>query len=421
MKQLQAYFSTVPDAHRIYLLAISIFIFWIIENFHGFTLNYPKIKHAITNSYFIFFDAPVQFVLGIGFSFAIHWVSLHHWGLLYWVPNHSNLWVQLIGSFLLLDFLEYVYHVTMHKIKPFWMFHLVHHSERIVDVSSTLREHPGETFIRLTYLMLWVFLTGSPFWAVLLRQFIQIIANVFAHANFRLPEKLNKIVGFVFVTPNLHQVHHHYQQPYTDSNYGDVLIIWDRFFGTFKSLEANKIVFGVDTVMENKVNSVFSELIRLPFREYHSLIKRIPVVIILCSLTVTANAQNTMSDRILGDWISPDKDVIVHCYKEKNLYFGKLIWFKKYLDSPETVETKEAVPEEKWQNMVIMRDFRYRNGEWNQGKIFHLKTGKNYDAFIHLKDCDTLEITGYVWLRCFSEKIRFTKVKHLTLIEKTLL
>lgn len=412
MKQLQAYFSTVPDAHRIYLLAFSISIFWMVENTHGLTLNYQKIKHALTNSYFIFFDAPVQFLLGIGFSFAVHWGSLHHFGLLYWIPNLTNPWIQLVGSFLLLDFFEYVYHVCMHKVKPFWMFHLVHHSERVVDVSSTLREHPGETFIRLSFLILWIFLTGSPFWAVLLRQFIQIISNVFAHANFRLPEKLNNVVGMVLVTPNLHHVHHHYQQPYTDSNYGDVLIIWDRFFGTFRKLEASKIVFGIDTVMDSQENSVFSKLIRLPFRKYHSLVKVLPILILFFLITTTTTAQSAIPDGILGDWISPDKDIIVHCYKEKGLYYGKLIWFKKYLDSPETKESKEAISEEKWQDMVIMRDFKYQNGEWNNGKIFHLKTGNKYDAFIHLKDYSTLELTGYVWLRCLGEKFKFTKIQH---------
>lgn len=412
MKQIQAYFSTVPDSHRIYLLAFSIFIFWMVENTHGLTLNYQKAKHALTNSYFIFFDAPVQFLLGIGFSFAIHWVTQHHFGILYWIPNLTNPWIQLIGSFLLLDFLEYVYHVTMHKVKPFWMFHLVHHSERVVDVSSTLREHPGETFIRLSYLMLWVFLTGSPFWAVLLRQFIQIISNVFAHANFRLPEKLNNIIGTVFVTPNLHHVHHHYQQPYTDSNYGDVLIIWDRLFGTFRKLEASEVVFGIDTVMDSQVNSVFSRLIRFPFRKYNSLLKIVPTLLLFCLLTIPAKSQTAMSDRILGNWLSPDKDIIVRCYKDKGLYFGKLIWFKKYLNLPETKEIKEAIPEEQWQDMVIMWDFKYQNGEWNNGKIFQPKTGKKYDAFVRLKDFSTLELTGYVWLKCLSETYKFTKIQH---------
>ncbi len=120
----------------------------------------------------------------------------------------------------------------MHKIKTLWRFHLVHHSDNTVDISTTLREHPVENIVRLSFTLLWVMLSGAFFWAILLRQIIQVFTTMFAHINYRLPEKLDNIIGFVFITPNLHQVHHHYQMPYTDSNYGDVLSIWDRLYDT---------------------------------------------------------------------------------------------------------------------------------------------------------------------------------------------
>ena len=105
---------------------------------------------------------------------------------------------------------------------------------------------------------------------VLARQFIQVISNVFAHANFRLPEKIDRMIGTVLITPNLHHVHHHYQQTYTDSNYGDVLSIWDHIFGTFRRLEASKVVFGVDTCMDTRENAVFKQLLIIPFSGYRS-------------------------------------------------------------------------------------------------------------------------------------------------------
>ncbi|MEP6711575.1 MAG: sterol desaturase family protein [Ferruginibacter sp.] len=158
--------------------------------------------------------------------------------------------------------------MIMHKVKSLWMFHLVHHSDSIVDVSTTLREHPGENFIRLCFTLLWVFLTGAFFWALLLRQIVQSVTTLFAHMHYRLPEKTNTIIGLIFITPNLHHVHHHYRQPYTDSNYGDVLSIWDRLFGTFQKTTNENLIFGVDTYMKTRENSNFKTLIKLPFGKY---------------------------------------------------------------------------------------------------------------------------------------------------------
>jgi sterol desaturase/sphingolipid hydroxylase (fatty acid hydroxylase superfamily) len=158
----------------------------------------------------------------------------------------------------------------MHRVKRLWMFHLVHHSDAVVDVSTTLREHPGENFIRLCFTLVWVFLSGTLFWVLLLRQTIQVITTLFAHMNYELPEKIDTIIGLVFITPNLHHVHHHYKQPYTDCNYGDVFSIWDRLFGTFKTLPQKELIYGVDTYMEKEDNSRFTSLIKIPFGKYRS-------------------------------------------------------------------------------------------------------------------------------------------------------
>ena len=268
MKELQVYFSNVPDSHRVILLVLTMFSFWTIENLIEFDGKYPKWKHFWVNAQFVLFAAPVQFLLGLAFVFTANWVTAHHFGLLYWVPGFSSPLANVVGTFIILDFCEYIYHVFMHTFKPLWMFHLVHHSDRVVDVSTTLREHPGETFIRLTFLLLWVFLSGASFWAILFRQFIQIVANVFAHAHFRLPKKVDKILSWVIVTPNFHHVHHHFEQPYTNTNYGDVLSIWDRMFGTYSHLSAEKTVFGLDTYMDASENAYFKKLIKMPFGKY---------------------------------------------------------------------------------------------------------------------------------------------------------
>ena len=268
MESLKDYFSSEHDFHRILLLMISIFVFWNIENLVSITFKYKKWKHAFTNSLFMFTAAPVQFLLGFALVETIHWESINHFGLFYLIPGLSNSWLQLIFTFVFLDFFEYVYHIIMHKVKRLWMFHLVHHSDNVVDVSTVLREHPGETFVRLLFTTFWVFLLGASFWAVLFHQFIQIGSNVFAHSNFKLPKKIDRIVGFVFITPTLHHIHHHYKLPYTDNNYGDVLSIWDRIFGTFGRLKDYEINCGIDNYMDAKENENFVNLVKIPFGKY---------------------------------------------------------------------------------------------------------------------------------------------------------
>jgi sterol desaturase/sphingolipid hydroxylase (fatty acid hydroxylase superfamily) len=254
---------------QLFLFVGLLFVSWNIENAAGVILNYKKWNHGLRNAIFIFTNIPGQLILGLLFIATIQWTNLHHFGLLYALPVHSSL-LLFILTFILLDFGEYIYHVIMHKVKRLWMFHIVHHSDHIVDVSTTLREHPGENIIRLSFTLLWVFLSGAAFWALILRQIIQIFSTLFAHINCRLPERIDTVVGLVFITPNLHQVHHHYQQPYTDCNYGDVLSIWDRMFGTFKKLPAEKLVFGVDTYMSKDDTRNFRAVFKIPFGKYRS-------------------------------------------------------------------------------------------------------------------------------------------------------
>lgn len=263
--QFLDYISSHGDLIQLVLFVGLFLISWNIENIYGVLFKYKKWRHAFVNAPFILTNVPGTIVLGIAFVEVIKWTSMHHFGLLYYFHIDKDPLLLFLTTFILLDFGEYIYHVMMHKVKLLWRFHLVHHSDNMVDISTTLREHPAENIIRLTFTLLWVFLSGAVFWALLLRQIIQVFTTMFAHINYRLPEKLDNVIGLVFITPNLHQVHHHFKQPYTDSNYGDVLSIWDRMFGTFKKLPVEDLVFGVDTHMRVEENGKFTSLIKIPF------------------------------------------------------------------------------------------------------------------------------------------------------------
>ncbi|OPC52525.1 sterol desaturase family protein [Elizabethkingia miricola] len=243
------------------------FVGWNLENFISSGLDYKKWKHAFTNMPFIFTSLPAELILSVLFVKTIAWTQLHHFGVIYLLPLDGHPVLLFVVSFLLLDLGEYIYHVVAHKVRPLWSFHAVHHSDKVMDISTTLREHPGDNLLRMLLTLLWVFLSGSLFWVLILRQIIQLFFSLFSHLNFRLPEKTDRIVSLLFNTPNFHHVHHHHKLPLTDCNYGDVLTIWDRIFGTYKRAEAHEIVFGVDYYPKKVETSDFKTLFVLPFRK----------------------------------------------------------------------------------------------------------------------------------------------------------
>jgi Sterol desaturase len=268
MNHFIQFISHTSAETEVIFFSATLFLCWNIENIAGLTSDYRKWNHASLNSKFIISNIPFQFLLGFAFAKTIQYTGIHHFGILYHLNYKPGPLLLFIFTFILLDLGEFIYHFLMHKIKRLWMFHVVHHTDRILDVSTSLREHPGENLIRNAFTLIWVLLSGASFWALLIRQIIQIFSNIFAHINYRLPDKLDSVVGLVFITPNLHHVHHHYQQPYTDCNYGDVLSIWDRLFGTFHRLPSNGVIFGVDTYMDQKVNARYIPLLKLPFGKY---------------------------------------------------------------------------------------------------------------------------------------------------------
>jgi len=227
------------------------FICWNLENIFGVTTNYRKWKHSSTNFWFIITGGILQGIIGYYFLKMIMSENLSQYGLV----RFSN-FTQLTVVFIVLDFTYYLYHILMHKFKKAWRFHAIHHSDTVLNVSTCIREHPVETIIRLGQYMFFSLLLGPAFWIIALHQFIQITSKIIIHSNFRLPDKIDKYLSYFILTPNMHHVHHHYQLPYTDSNYGDLFSVWDRMFGTFTYLPKEDVKFGLDTANDNQTANI---------------------------------------------------------------------------------------------------------------------------------------------------------------------
>ncbi len=237
---------------------------WHSELFFNTEPLKKKWKHTRLNLCFILTAVMIQLPLTILVIKMMNWTTVHNWGILNLIPFKTHFLGRLLLGFLLLDFFEYLYHVMMHKTKYFWHFHLIHHSDKNLDVSTTLREHPAETFIRVCVMISVMFITGVTLPILIIRQFIQTLFNISSHTSSSLPPKLEKFLGLIFITPGLHKVHHHHKMPFTDSNYGDILCIWDRIFGTYSRLDPAEIVYGLDVTTDLQLNK-FNTLLNYPF------------------------------------------------------------------------------------------------------------------------------------------------------------
>ena len=164
----------------------------------------------------------------------------------------------------------YSIHWLEHRVKIMWKFHLVHHSDTYVDTTSANRHHPGESVFRAVFTILAVFLLGAPMWLVMLYQAASAFLSQFNHADIRLSKRLDDAISWIFVSPNMHKVHHHYVLPYTDSNFGNIFSVWDRLFGTYMSLDVDKIIYGVDTHMKPEENDAMGNLLKIPFQTYRA-------------------------------------------------------------------------------------------------------------------------------------------------------
>tara|TARA_B100000900_G_scaffold199785_1_gene169418 strand:- start:10 stop:846 length:837 start_codon:yes stop_codon:yes gene_type:complete len=269
MYELINYFENIPTIDRSILIVGGITIFWFLEGlFPLVRFNYKKWQHAIPN----FFFTLTTIVINLSMAFLLlntsDWTIHNNFGLLQWIPG-LTLWGEIILGVLLLDFVgAFLPHYTEHRIKPLWMIHLVHHSDPNVDTTTANRHHPLESVIRFLFTLLGVFIIGTSIGIVMLYQALSLVSTQFNHANIRLPKKLDQWISYIFVSPDMHKIHHHYRLPYTDTNFGNIFSIWDRMLGTFSNYEREKIIYGVDVFPDVKKNSQIKSLLKQPFQKY---------------------------------------------------------------------------------------------------------------------------------------------------------
>lgn len=222
---------------------------------------YSNIAMSFVNSFALRFVFPV---LGLGMAVLC---AENGWGLFndFSVPYG----VAFVGSLIWLDFVVYLHHVMFHKVPWLWRLHRVHHADVALDVTSGVRFHVLEAIVSMAIKLGAIVLIGPPVMAVLLFEIVLNGASMFNHANIRIPLKVDRVLRWFLVTPDMHRVHHSIVPREMNSNYGFNIPIWDRLFGTYTDQPAaghEEMTIGLsDRFRSDGDQHLHSQLIQ-PFR-----------------------------------------------------------------------------------------------------------------------------------------------------------
>ena len=153
------------------------------------------------------------------------------WGLLH--RAEPPFWLAVVIGVVALDFAIWAQHVMFHAVPALWRLHRMHHADLDFDVTTGLRFHPIEILLSMVIKAGVVVALGTPAVAVLLFEVLLNATSMFNHGNVRLPARLERVLRWFVVTPEMHRVHHSWYPNETNSNFGFNLPWWDRLFGTY--------------------------------------------------------------------------------------------------------------------------------------------------------------------------------------------
>jgi len=264
MEDILNFFAELSTGQKLLWVVTCLTFFWILEGIYPLAqLKYKKWRHARLNLVLLGSTIIINGLFGIATAGIFIWLDTSQFGLLNWI--HLPLWAELIFAVMLLDFIaQYIVHVLLHKVSFMWRFHMVHHSDTEVDATTGTRHHPGDYIFRELFSLVAIIITGMPFAFYMVYRILTVAFTYWGHGNFRLPQRVDKAISYLFISPNMHKFHHHFERPWTDTNYGNIFSLWDRMFGTFVYDDPQKISYGLDVLNDNRSADISYQL-KVPF------------------------------------------------------------------------------------------------------------------------------------------------------------
>lgn len=247
----------------------SLFFFLLIENLIPLR-DYvcPVIKRFATNMGLLVINAGMQrFILPIlPITAAIYFQDNP---LVVFNLFELSMPTKFILAILIWDLFGYIFHLTMHKFPLLWRIHYPHHIDMDFDATTNLRFHPFETLFTTCTEMLLIIIFGIPVIIVMLMNIIHIVNGFFTHWNIPFPGKIDRILKTVFITPNMHRIHHSAKIDEGMRNFGIIFSFWDRIFRTYLANPAEKaqsMAIGLPRHRNPQANMLLAFLY-LPFRK----------------------------------------------------------------------------------------------------------------------------------------------------------
>jgi len=179
-------------------------------------------------------DAALVRVLAPGAAIAVAMTAAGSgWGLLnaFALPG----WAAIAAGIALLDLAIYFQHVMFHAVPTLWRLHRVHHADLDFDVTTGARFHPIEILISTAVKCAAIAALGAPVISVFVFEILLNATAMFDHANASLPQRVERWLRWLVVTPDMHRVHHSVRYEESSSNFGFNLPWWDRLFGTYRA------------------------------------------------------------------------------------------------------------------------------------------------------------------------------------------
>ena len=144
-------------------------------------------------------------------------------------------WLAVLMGIIALDLAIYLQHVLFHAVPALWRLHRMHHADLAFDVTTGTRFHPIEILLSMGIKLGVIAALGPPALAVLIFELLLNATAMISHSNVRTPTKLDRVLRWLVVTPDMHRVHHSVVVRETNSNFGFNLPWWDRLFGTYRA------------------------------------------------------------------------------------------------------------------------------------------------------------------------------------------
>jgi sterol desaturase/sphingolipid hydroxylase (fatty acid hydroxylase superfamily) len=228
-------------------------------------LSRPRQERWVTNLGLTLLNTALVRVTGGGVAYsAAVFAADQGVGLLHWRPLPA--WAAAMVTLLVLDFVLYVQHVLFHALPVLWRLHRMHHADLDVDATTGLRFHPLEILLSLGLKAAVVVLLGAVPWVVVAFEVLLNATSVFNHGNVALPERHDRWLRWMVVTPDMHRVHHSTRGVETNANFGFSVSWWDRLCGTYRAQPALGQV-GMDIGLSTYRSPLhLGQLLLLPFR-----------------------------------------------------------------------------------------------------------------------------------------------------------